>query len=116
LPSASALAVLDGAGRVVFEARLFPRDTIPATLGISPDGDALWYRDAANDRSVVVSVPGARRLSFFRARWFAWSPGGRYLAAARTGRIVLSRWPGGAPAGTIPIDASDLAWTRTPPG
>jgi hypothetical protein len=114
LPKASALAVLDADGDVVFEARLFPQTSLPAAVGLAPDGSALWYRDIGNDRTVVLSLPGARRLSFFAARWFAWSPEGRYLAAARRDAIALLAWPQMARRASIPVDATQIAWTRSP--
>ncbi len=114
LPASSALAVFDAAGRVAFTLPLFPAETLPAAVGLSPAGDAVWYYDAGEGQAIVVAVPGGRRLSFFQARWIAWSPDGRYLAAATSGGISLRRWPAGDEVAVVPVDAADLSWTRVP--
>lgn len=114
LPSSAAIAVLDPAGGVVFRGGLYPSDTLPAVLGLAPDGSALWYLDTGNGRAVVVSIPGGRRLTFFTARWFAWSPDGRFLAVARSDDVALLSWPDGREIATIPVNAASISWTRAP--
>jgi hypothetical protein len=114
LPASSAIVVFDADGRAVFTLPLFPAETLPAAVGLSPAGDAVWYFDAGEGEAVVVAVPGGRRLSFFTARWISWSPDGRYLAAATTGGISLRRWPSGEEVALVPVEASDVAWTRSP--
>jgi hypothetical protein len=81
-------------------------------VGLSPTGDALWYLDASENRAVLLSVPGGRRLlTNLQARWIAWSPGGRYLAAASELGIRILTWPGGEELVVVPVDASSVAWT-----
>jgi hypothetical protein len=111
LPAAAAVVVL-GAGGIEFQARLTPAGTLPAVVGLSPTGDALWYLDASENRAVLLSVPGGRRLlTNLQARWIAWSPGGRYLAAASELGIRILTWPGGEELVVVPVDASSVAWT-----
>jgi hypothetical protein len=63
---------------------------------------------------VLVRLPGGRQIEPFGARWFSWSPDGRYLAAATRDGIALSRWPGGEEVAVLPVEASDVTWTRSP--
>lgn len=114
LPASSSVAVVGADGRVAFTHPLYPAETLPAAVGLSPNGDALWYRDAGTGQAIVVAVPGGRRLSFFLARWIAWSPAGDYVAAATAGGISLRRWPSGVEVALVPVDAADVSWTHAP--
>jgi hypothetical protein len=113
LPEAAALAVMTEAGEIGFSAVL-PQDRLPTAIGLSPDGSALWYFDAARSNAVLLRLPGGQRPAPFDARWLSWSPDGRYLAAATGRGIVLSRWPGGEEVAVLPVQASDVTWTRSP--
>ena len=114
LPTAGALAVLRPDGQVDFEARL-AAGILPAAVGLSPDASALWYHEAGDARAVIVSIPGGTRVPIFGARWISWSPDGRFLAAAQEGAIALYSWgPVLKQVASVPVDASDVSWTRRP--
>jgi hypothetical protein len=113
LPEAASVAVITLAGEVEFSAVL-PSDRLPTAIGLAPDGSALWYFDAAGSRAVLLALPGGRQLQPFGARWFSWSPDGRYLAAATAEGIVVSRWPDGEEVAVLPVQAGDVTWTRSP--
>jgi hypothetical protein len=113
VPAASAVAVL-GPGGIEFEAKLTPGRVLPAAVGLSPPGDALWYLDAAEGQVAILTVPGGRRvLALLEARWLAWSPDGAYLAAAGERGITILEWPSGEELAVVPVDATAVAWTRT---
>jgi hypothetical protein len=113
LPEAAAVAVVTTAGEIVFSAPL-PPDRLPTAIGLAPDGSGLWYFDAARSAAVLLQLPGGRQREPIGARWFSWSPDGRYLAAATRDGIVLSRWPDGDDVAVLPVRASDVTWTRAP--
>ncbi len=113
-PLSSAVALLAPDGDVEFQAWLAPQGSLPTAVGLSPAGDALWYFDATGGRTVVLSVPGGRRLSPFPARWISWSPDGRYVAAATVGGLSVLRWPDGERLAVVPVDAATVAWTGSP--
>jgi hypothetical protein len=113
LPLSAALAVVSGQGAIEFSARL-TRDTLPAAIGSSPDGTALWYLDAGRGVAVLLELPGGRRRGPYNARWFSWSPDGRYVAAATDQGIELSTWPEGEELAVVQVKASSLTWTRSP--
>jgi hypothetical protein len=112
LPSSAALVVL-GPGGIEYQA-LLSEDVLPTTVGLAPDGSALWYYDAGKARAVIVSIPGGRRVPIFDARWVAWSPDGSQVATATEEGIVLRRWPDGQELARIPVDAADVSWSRGP--
>jgi hypothetical protein len=115
LPSSAALAVVTAKGNVRFSAAL-RRDVLPAEVGLSPRGDALWYFDAADGSAHVIQVPGGRELPPYGARWVAWSPSGDYLAVAGERSVQIFTWPDGAEVEQLPVAANVLAWTRAPAG
>ena len=86
--------------------------SLPNDAGLAPDGKALWYIDSVSGRAVLIDLPSGRVRAPLDARSFAWSPGGRYLAAATDRGIVVSSWPQGAHVATIPVVANTLSWTR----
>jgi hypothetical protein len=113
LPSSAALAVVTAKGTVRFSAAL-RSDVLPAEVGLSPHGDALWYFDAADGSAHVIALPGGRELPPYGARWVAWSPSGDYLAAAGEASVQIFTWPDGAEVEQLPVAANVLAWTRAP--
>jgi hypothetical protein len=115
LPSSAALAVVTAKGKVRFSAAL-RSDVLPAEVGLSPLGDAVWYFDAANGNAHVMGVPDGRELSPDGARWVAWSPSGDYLAAAGERSVQIFTWPDGAEVDQLPAAANVLAWTHAPAG
>jgi hypothetical protein len=115
LPSSAALAVVTANGNVRFSASL-RSDVLPAEVGLSPLGDALWYFDAADGSAHVIGLPGGRELPPYGARWVAWSPSGDYLAAAGERSVQIFTWPDGAEVEQLPVAANVLAWTRAPAG
>jgi hypothetical protein len=82
-------------------------------LGAPPGGTAIWYRDAGRGRCLLLPLlrpppPGLPRV----ASAFAFSPDGRYAAAALAGRVVVVDTRSGA-RGVIPAaGARSLVWTR----
>ena len=112
LPYTASLVVLTDSGEIEFTAQLSP-DTLPAAVGLSPDGQALWYFDAGERTAAIIAVPGGSRLLPFGARWLAWSPDGRYLAAATGEGIVISSWPDGDRVAEVPVVANDVSWSRS---
>jgi hypothetical protein len=83
-------------------------------IGVAPDGRALWYRQAANGAVAIVSlgtggvpvgVPGT-------ARAYAWSPDGRYVAAADAGHILVVDSRSGATGIIGAKQVTSLSWTR----
>jgi WD40-like Beta Propeller Repeat len=113
LPLSAALAVVSRVGAIEFSARL-TRDTLPAAIGLSPDGTALWYLDAGKGVAVLLNLPGGRRRVPYDARWVSWSPDGRYMAAATDQGIELSTWPNGEELAVLQVKAASLTWTRSP--
>ncbi|HEX2588099.1 MAG TPA: hypothetical protein VHL51_07525 [Gaiellales bacterium] len=82
-------------------------------LGAPSGGTAIWYRDAGRGRCLLLPLlrpppPGLPRV----ASAFAFSPDGRYAAAAVAGRVVVVDIRSGA-RGMIPAaGARSLVWTR----
>jgi hypothetical protein len=113
LPSSGVLAVITDAGEVRFSASL-PEDVLPAAVGLSPDGKALWYFDASNATAHVRAIPGGREVLSYGARWVAWSPDGSYVALARDRSIAILTWPDGIEVQRIPVAASSVFWTLAP--
>jgi hypothetical protein len=113
LPTSAALAVVTRDGDIRFSAFL-PEDVLPATAGLSPRGDALWYFDAGDGSAHVIQVPGGRELPPYGSRWVAWSPDGDYVALARGRSIVILRWPDGTEVERIPVAGNVVYWTRAP--
>ncbi len=113
-PSSGVLAVLSENGLVGRPVHL-PERALPAAIAVAPGGDALWYLDAAEGRVRVVLLPGGEPVSSFpRSRFAAWSPSGRYVAAATKEGIAVLAWPGLAPVTVIPVVANDVSWTESP--
>lgn len=82
-------------------------------LGAAPDGSAFWYRDAVRGQVVLLPLrhpppPGLPRT----ARAIAWSPDGRYAAAAAGGRIVVVDTRSGARGLVAARGITQLDWTR----
>ena len=113
LPSSAALAVVSADGDIRFSAHL-PADVLPAAVGLSPRGDALWYFDAADGTAHIVATPGGREQPPYGARWVAWSPDGAYVALARERSLTIVTWPDGIEVEKIPVAANTVAWTRAP--
>jgi hypothetical protein len=91
--------------------------TVPhgaSELGVSPDGRAFWYRDAASGLVALEPlVAGGEPVALpRRAVAYAWSPDGRYAAAAEAGtiRVVDSRT--GATGVISAKQVTSLSWTR----
>lgn len=85
-----------------------------AELGVSPDGRAFWYREAASGVAVLEPlVAGGEPVGLpRRALAYAWSPDGRYAAAADAGHILVVDSRTGA-AGIISArQVTSLSWTR----
>ncbi len=113
LPSSAAVAVVSAGGDIRFSAHL-PTDVLPAAVGLSPRGDALWYFDAADGNAHIVAIPGGREQPPYGARWVAWSPDGAYVALARERSLRIVTWPDGIEVEQIPVAANTVAWTRAP--
>ena len=113
LPSSAAVAVVAADGDIRFSAHL-PADVLPAAVGLSPRGDALWYFDAADGNAHIVAIPGGREQPPYGARWVAWSPDGAYVALARERSLSIVTWPDGIEVEKIPVAANTVAWTRAP--
>jgi hypothetical protein len=82
-------------------------------VGAPPDGTAIWYRDAVHGRCLLVPLlrpppPGLPRV----ASSFAFSPDGRYAAAAVAGRVVVVDTGSGARGVIAAAGARSLVWTR----
>lgn len=81
-------------------------------LGAAPDGSELWYRDAVHGRCLLLPLlrpppPGLPRV----AEAFAFSPDGRYAAAATARQVVVVDTRTGA-RGLVPaLNAVSMAWT-----
>jgi hypothetical protein len=84
-------------------------------VGAAPGGAAMWYRDAVHGRCLLLPLlrpppPGLPRV----ASAFAFSPDGRYAAAALGRQVVVVDTRTGA-RGIVPADgARFLWWTRAP--
>ena len=114
-------AVAAGAGRsavLVVDRRrgtvqVFGTPRGASELGAAPGGTAFWYRDAVRGESLLLPLlspppPGLPRVGAA----FAFSPDGRYAAAALARRVVVVDTRTGA-RGIIPADGvRSLAWTR----
>jgi hypothetical protein len=83
-------------------------------LGVSPDGRAFWYRDASSGLAVLESlVAGGVPVGLpDRARAYAWSPDGRYVAAADAGHILVVDSRSGATGIIGAKQVTSLSWTR----
>ncbi len=81
-------------------------------LGAAPDGSELWYRDAVHGRCLLLPMlrpppPGLPRV----AEAFAFSPDGRYAAAATARQVVVVDTRTGA-RGLVPaLNTVSMAWT-----
>jgi hypothetical protein len=107
------LAVLRPDGQVVERVPL-PTGATAAEVGVAPDGSAAWWYDAnARVARVLVLDDAARPLAPAAppsARWYAWSPDGRFIAAATGRGIVVAE---GSRSGLLPgVVVHDLAWSR----
>ncbi|HET6850105.1 MAG TPA: hypothetical protein VFH74_14690 [Gaiellales bacterium] len=82
-------------------------------LGADPAGAWIWYRDAVRDRCLLLPMLPPPPAGLPRvAAGFAFSPDGRYAAAALAGRVVVVDTRSGA-RGVITADnARALVWTR----
>jgi len=105
----SMLVVLSSDGKVVFRRRLGPH--VPETVGLAPDGTAVWYTNAGDGTARLLRIRDGRRVSLIMAHRYTWSPDGRYLAAATDSGVLVSTWPGGRYVTAIPIAARDLSWS-----
>ena len=81
-------------------------------LGSAPGGTAIWYRDATRRRCLLIPLlrpppPGLPRV----AAAFAFSPDGRYAAAAQARRVVVVDTRTGARGLAPAAGAVSLAWT-----
>jgi hypothetical protein len=115
-PTSASVTVLFPEGRLRFSAGL-RADVLPAAVGLSPAGDAVWYFNAASGVAHVLAVPGGRRLlPPFDARAVAWQPAGGFVAVARKTSIVLARWPQEYEVARVRVRAQGLAWTAAPQG
>jgi hypothetical protein len=83
-------------------------------LGVSPDGRAFWYRDAASGVAVLEPlVAGGEPVGLPRqALAYAWSPDGRYAAAAEGGHIRVVDSRSGATGIVRAGQVTSLSWTR----
>lgn len=84
-------------------------------LGAAPGGQAIWYRDAVHGRCLLLPLlrpppPGLPRV----ATAFAFSPDGRYAAAALGRRLVVVDTRTGARGVVRAAGARSLWWTRAP--
>ncbi|HEY0389892.1 MAG TPA: hypothetical protein VGC71_15740 [Gaiellales bacterium] len=82
-------------------------------LGAAPDGSSFWYRDAVRGGVVLMPLhrppaPGLPRV----ARAFAWSPDGRYAAAALGRHVVVVDTRTGARGLVAAAGVRELDWTR----
>lgn len=107
------LVVLRSGGRVVERVPL-PTGATAAEVGVAPDGSAAWWYDAATRVArVLVLDDAARPLASAAppsARWYAWSPDGRFIAAATGRGIVVAE---GRRSALLPgVVVHDLAWSR----
>jgi hypothetical protein len=107
--TAGSIAVLAEDGSSVRDVPLAGHGA-PDAVGLSPDGSAAWYRDLSG-HVVVIRLADGRVRDPAGARSLAWSPSGRYVAAATDAGIVISTWPQGAQLAVVPVVASELAWT-----
>lgn len=105
----SAIVVVDQEHRKVSS---LPTPDGASQLGAAPDGSELWYRDAVHGRCLLLPLlrpppPGLPRV----AAAFAFSPDGRYAAAAAARRIVVVDTRTGA-RGLVPaLNTVSMAWT-----
>lgn len=113
LPFLGVLVVVSREGSIELAAEL-AEGVLPTAVGFAPDGSALWYLDAGTGAARVISIPSGGPAEVPEARWLAWSPSGRYLAAATEEGLVVSSWPGLERIAVIPVVANDISWTRSP--
>jgi hypothetical protein len=106
------LVVLRPDGRQVLR-RPLPATAWAAEVGVAPDGSAVWWFDAQANDAHLEPLRGARLPADAptTARWYAWSPRGRFVAAATASGIVVAG-PGGRSALLPGIVVHDLAWTN----
>lgn len=109
-PGRSAIVVVDRRHRGI------PQVVTPhgaSELGAAPDGSAIWYRDAVRRRCVFVPLLRLPRGGLPRvATAFAFSPDGRYAAAAQADGVVVVDTRTGARGVVAAQQAVSLAWTR----
>jgi hypothetical protein len=111
LPFSGLVAVLSQEGSATVT---LPDGALPTALGLAPDGTALWFFDAGEGRAVVVSYPGGEPVdSFPQARWVAWAPSGRFVAAATGDGVEIMTWPELERVAVVPVAATDLSWTSS---
>lgn len=109
VPATAALAVLSGGGRLLLALPL--GRALPSAIGLAPDGTALWYLNALDGTAHLVGLPAGRALPAPAARRYAWSPSGRYLAAATDDGLLVRAWPSGQQVARLPLAVSDLGWS-----
>jgi len=82
-------------------------------IAVSPDGSELWYKLPAGDQRVLLPLDGRVQLGDVpgKAAAYAWSPDGRFIAAAQNDSVQIFDRHTGRSA-TIDTGAvTTLAWT-----
>ena len=93
--------------------RIHVPGVVVTQIGVSPDGTQLWYKIGAKGDEVLVDLgdqvqPGGVPAA---AAAYAWSPDGRYIAAAANGSIRVFDRANGTVATIDAGPVTSLSWT-----
>jgi hypothetical protein len=109
-PHGSQIVLIDRESGAV---RRVPTETSATEISVSPDGEELWYRRGTTGEEMLVELGEPAGIGVpVIADAFAWSPSGRYIAAASGGSIRVFDRSDGSVATINAGPLASLAWTR----
>jgi WD40 repeat protein len=82
-------------------------------IAVSPDGSELWYKLPTTDKRVLLPLDGRVQLGDVpgKADAYAWSPDGRFIAAAQNNSVQVFDRRTGRSATIATGAVTTLAWT-----